>query len=1039
MFKRILAFILILIYTTLSLNIDVFAVTTESYVSDLEYIFDVEKLKEIYSVELSKLQLSIEDLGLTEEETKFLEKIRKEKYYYINIQNNDIGYINDKNYTLEALIIDEVNRVLKTNIEMINTYDVGLESIEEVNTVIKQNDNFFSSIYTYQDIKNNPFDYLKTDIYSNKDFFVISHNMQYIEDFDELLAEDITSKRIALSTYIEDTTKTYGKEIERYLILTPEKAREALLNKEIDYFICGSGAAVEVLKESNLQFKLFSSDYVTIDNSVHMFYANKNNELFIQIMNKVIKLLDKSVLRSYFYTYRYYQISEIFKRSLTEEEKAVLSSLSDLNVGVLDLKSLSEIKGKKVYGYTADVLSLLSGLLEINFNYVDISNENYVELFSENKINILPYVLDIQADELYYDFKRIDVEVGVTDYYINRKFEILKHIDTADLTNINRLNYVDIGTIDDIKDPISYFLEDINNSDKKNDINIYEDFDALVKGLNDGEIKYAIVPPGTSAYYEREFSLEQKIVLAYDVSDNIRDENYKWRMIVNLQSNTETLVNVLDKAIQVIDANHLSSNWFDYSLNYESYKDLKKSSETTTITILVAGFIGIVVIVILVTRNIASTKRMRLIASLDNLTNLFNKDVLFENMKDKSNFYVILINIRNFKKLNDIYGIIIADEILTTIADILRNIEATNLNNVVPYRLEKDEFLLCVNNLSNFKEEEFLTELYETLSQSLNIKNLILNLEYSISAVDSRYADNDFRQILVYANNMLIKNRSINKPFFIYDEAEKISIAEFLDIEKSLYNVTERNVLPYFQPFVDVKTGKVKGCEVLARLNLNNQVYLPYKFIPIAEKNGLLDDIDRLMLRRTLAIREQLLRDGVIDEEFYFSLNISAQFLKELSIEYLDNILVEFKLKDYSFLQMEVLEESLTDEEAKKIFEIVTAKNIRSAIDDFSTGYSSLLRLIQHFKFKVLKIDKSLLPIKFTERDKNVYKAIVDVIKKLDMSIVCEGVETEEHAKFLSTIDVDIFQGYYFSRPIPLDEFIEYIVIANKLWAKKEE
>ncbi len=1031
MLKRFFIFSFILIYTCLSLNLEVYAGTKDSYVDSLDYIFDSEKLKEIYSKQLSKLQLNIDDLGLTSEELKFLEILRNEKYFYINYQNNDIGVIDGRNFNMEALIIDEINRVLNTDIEIINTKDVNLTSMVEVTKIVEQNNNFFSTIFNYGDLKNLPIDFLHSAVYSNKNFFVISSDMTNIEDIDEILSVEGSYKNLAVSSTIDDVIGIYNKNIENYKILTPETARKMLKSKEIDYYICELNAATIVTENSSLQFKAFETNYSTVDNSVNMFFANNNNRVFIQILDKIIALLDKSVLRQYYYVYSHYQISELFKASLTMEEKTLLASLPDLNVGVYDLKSLTEIKGKKLYGYTADVLTILNGLLDVDFNYIDISSENYVKLFTEGRLDILPYSLKESAIDTLYDFKDINIEMGMTDHYIDRKFEVLKHIDTDDLTDLKKLSYVDVGTLDHLLQPVRYFLSDTIGKENI-PMKTYHSMDELVQALNTGEIKYALVTPGTSAYYEREFSLEQKIILAYDVSENISEKNYKWVMLVHLSENTDTLVRIINKALQVIDFNQLSSNWFDYSLNYESYKQLKKNSETTTISILVAGLTGISVIILLVSRNVKSTRVMRQIANVDNLTNLLNKDALFENMKNKSNFFIILINVRGFKSLNEVYGIIIADELLITIANKLKKIEATSAYSIVPYRLEKDEFLLCVNNTTNFKEAEFLEDFTHSLKESIKIKNLTFNLEYSVSGIASSYTNGDFRQALISANNMLVKNRSSNKPFIIYDEIEKQAILEYLDIEKSLYNVTERNILPYFQPFIDVKTGKVKGCEVLARLSMNGQVYLPYKFIPVAEKNGLLDDIDRLMLRRTLAIREQMLREGIIDKEFYFSLNISAQFLKELSIEYLDRIMIEFKLQDYSFLQMEVLEEKLSDEEARKIFEIVSAKNILSAIDDFSTGYSSLLRLVKHFKFKVLKIDKSLLPINFTEKDKSVYKAIVDVVKKLDMSIVCEGVETEEHTVFLSTIDVDTFQGYFFSKPIPLEEFKQYIVISNK-------
>ncbi|MFV0441158.1 MAG: EAL domain-containing protein [Lachnospirales bacterium] len=1037
MIKKIFTYLFILIYFCSSFTELAYAVSSNndlnSYADDLRYIYDEENLKEIFLEQLSLLDMNIDSLGFTETEEEYIKKMQSEPFYYVHENYSNISIIEGKNYSIESLIISQINRVLNTEIQVVQAEDLGAESIEDVAEIVYSNANFFSSVYTSELEPSVTREYIQSDFYNNKEFYVVSTNMDYLNNFDSYTVGSSILDKIAISSDIDDMSYFMGNKDYDTLIYTPLKAKEKLLDREIDYYVCDINSLQFITEKSNLVYKKLDYDLMDLNSNMFAFFTNYNNKTLFSIIDKIISKLDKSVIRDYNYAYRSYLLSKVLVSSLTDEEIELINSIDKLNVAVIDLKSITEIKDDKLYGYTADVLELISKMLNIDFNYVDITGETYVDVIKNDRINVLPYVMYTQSEEIRKSFMEINIETGVTDNYINRKFEILKHNETEDITQLSKLKYVDVGTLRDLEIYANEFFKNTIGSINQ-ELQLYDSMDDLAEALQDGSIKYALATPGASSYYEREFSSKQRIQLAYDVSTNISEKNFEWVMLISKGDDTKKLINLFNKSIQAINLHELSSNWFNYSMNYENYQNLKKTNEYTTFAIIVAGIAGLIAIVILVRRSVASTKKMREISTKDTLTGLTNKETMFSDMQvNKTDFYAILINIINFKKINEIYGLIIADEILAYVGEKLKDIEGITRYETKAYRLEKDEFLLVIFDDEDFNEIAYLNYLNEKLKDTVFINNLSFNLNFSISAISSSYVNNDFRQALIYINNMLIKNKSRpDLDYVIFDDKENKEILEYIDIEKSLYNVTERNILPYFQPFIDTRTGDVKGCEVLARLYLNGNICQPYKFIPIAEKNGLLDDIDRLLFRRTLTIREQLLREGIIDDEFYFSLNISAQFLKELSIEYLDKIMVEFNIKDFSFLQMEVLEEKLSDEEAQKIFEIVTSKNIKSAIDDFSTGYSSLLRLMKHFKFKVLKIDKSLLPVNFTDKDKSVYKAIVDVVKKLDLSIVSEGVETREHAEFLRTLDIDVFQGYFFSRPVPLEEFKQYIVVSNR-------
>jgi len=281
---------------------------------------------------------------------------------------------------------------------------------------------------------------------------------------------------------------------------------------------------------------------------------------------------------------------------------------------------------------------------------------------------------------------------------------------------------------------------------------------------------------------------------------------------------------------------------------------------------------------------------------------------------------------------------------------------------------------------------------------------------------------------------------SLNKPFrfdqlysllsnlVITPRAESRSAStqppDLNELKKAINN---NEFIVYFQPQIDMKTEKVIGCEALIRWQHPERGMIPpIDFIELAENNNLIDDITWIVLNEVTR-QSKLWTDQNLD--ITISVNMSAHTLKDLDFpEKISKLISDAESKPEHII-LEVTETALMDELAKSL-DILTRlrlKGFRLSIDDFGTGYSSLVQL-HRAPFSEIKIDKSFV---FEMENEPEAKAIVETIvmlgHKLNMKVVAEGVETRKAQNMLKEAGCDIAQGFYFARPMPVNELEQWL------------
>jgi EAL domain-containing protein (putative c-di-GMP-specific phosphodiesterase class I) len=253
-------------------------------------------------------------------------------------------------------------------------------------------------------------------------------------------------------------------------------------------------------------------------------------------------------------------------------------------------------------------------------------------------------------------------------------------------------------------------------------------------------------------------------------------------------------------------------------------------------------------------------------------------------------------------------------------------------------------------------------------------------------------------------------------------------------LANSLHRAIDRQeIRVFYQPLVDLKSGKIVGAEALARWQHPDLgIIMPSKFIPVAEQTGLILRLSELILGvvcRQMCSWKQL---GI--DYGFIAVNLSGQHFRPDSnlIEMLSRVLQESGVEAHS-LELE-LTESIIMQNAEftiKVLSELQAMGVKVAIDDFGTGYSSLSYL-KHFPVNTLKIDRCFIQDVTTDRhDAAISLAIIDLAHSLSLEVIAEGVETLEQIQFLKENDCNQIQGYFFSPPLPATEF-EKIVSEGK-------
>lgn len=444
----------------------------------------------------------------------------------------------------------------------------------------------------------------------------------------------------------------------------------------------------------------------------------------------------------------------------------------------------------------------------------------------------------------------------------------------------------------------------------------------------------------------------------------------------------------------------------------------------------------------------AAEERMRYLAFYDVLTGLPNRQLFTEELefmirlahRGEYLVAVLFIDLDNFKRINDTLGHSRGDMLLMEVArrlkecvrdsDYVSRQVGSNCNMTVS-RLGGDEFTVVLNNIQEGSAAAVVAQrILTSLNERINLDGHDIVVTPSIGIALAPWDSQDVDSLLQHADTAMYHAKSAGRNNFqFYSKSMNTRSLERLTLENELRQAIERKEFSvYYQPVVDIETCSVVGAEALVRWKHPIKGLIsPAAFIPLAEEMGLIVELGALVFYEACKRFAHWLSHGLIDGKISINLS-SLQFNQPNLIQMIGGILVGTNL-DAKNLELEMTESIIMDNVDKTITTLHDLKNmsISLSIDDFGTGYSSLSYL-KKFPLDTLKIDRSFVSDVSTDSDsRGIASAIIAMADSLNLNVVAEGVENDIQLAFLKEKGVRTVQGFLFSRPLPAEDFENFL------------
>ncbi|KNY29943.1 sensor domain-containing protein [Pseudobacteroides cellulosolvens] len=437
-------------------------------------------------------------------------------------------------------------------------------------------------------------------------------------------------------------------------------------------------------------------------------------------------------------------------------------------------------------------------------------------------------------------------------------------------------------------------------------------------------------------------------------------------------------------------------------------------------------------------------EQIRRLAYFDFLTGLPNRAFLIELLEARMNGCesndcsgaIILVNIDNFKLINDTYGHFFGDKMLKIISERLCNIEINN-KKVILTKLGGDEFLFIIDKPDNKTEiEEIAVVILNSFKQIVCLEDKSFYITCSMGV--AQYPENGIKVYDIIKNADTAMNRAKangKNCCAFYNQAMGTEIAEKLEMENYLRLALERNEFKlYYQPQVDIASAKIIGFEALIRwFSPKYGLVSPMAFIPLAEENGQIIEIGNWVIENVCKFAVKI--NKLHDKNLHVTLNVSAvQFMHEEFIDKLFDAVEKYGVNPHN-LGIELTESTLLESSENIVARLNKLRNagFKVYLDDFGTGYSSMTYL-RKLPIDIIKIDKSFVgDIGNYEVEKKLLKSIVHLAQEIGLKVVAEGVETKEQLDFLASSKCDIIQGFLFSKPVSEEDVEKMLTELSKV------
>ncbi|MEZ9596943.1 EAL domain-containing protein [Shewanella sp. 10N.261.52.F9] len=433
-----------------------------------------------------------------------------------------------------------------------------------------------------------------------------------------------------------------------------------------------------------------------------------------------------------------------------------------------------------------------------------------------------------------------------------------------------------------------------------------------------------------------------------------------------------------------------------------------------------------------VSRRKQQEEELRKLTNNDLLTNLPNRSNLMVTLgnlvKRDSHHTLMVLDLDNFKKINDSLGHQVGDDLLIQVSE---RIQAAVPSHTSIYRLGGDEFAILVDKNPDIGSSAVLAKnVIHAFETPFDLVSERVVVGLSIGIVLYPEDDQNEQALLRKADIAMYHAKSAggNRYQFYSESLNKNAIRQ-LEVENLIREGLKDDLFEvYYQPKIDLKTGQMAGMEALVRLNHPEHGLIPpTKFIPLAEENGLIVEIGDVVLKKACFAAQKWRSQGLFSGRVAVNLSSKQFALPDLQLR-IESILRLTQLPAAN-LELEITEGTVIKEPEKaiKVMQQLSKMGVSLALDDFGTGYSSLSYL-KRFPIHTLKIDKAFVDdIDKSDRDLKMVDSIITIAHNMGLSVVGEGVEEPSQLNILRALKCEEIQGYIYSKAVTEIEFTKLL------------
>ncbi|MGN0169770.1 MAG: EAL domain-containing protein [Lachnospiraceae bacterium] len=702
----------------------------------------------------------------------------------------------------------------------------------------------------------------------------------------------------------------------------------------------------------------------------------------------------------------------------TREEKDYIENAGELRVGCY--------ADAKPYSFQDE-----------NGNYQGIVPYLIRQIAEKSGLNLVPTTLDASRSSAKQLNGELDLIAGVVlskdllrsdQYQYTDSFSSeVNYIIMPENTFINSLD----GTSLALPKASTYFAQYIKSHYPTCALKYYETITDCLDSVVSGETDCALLDSYVADYWldcPRYHSLQTNFHMSITEPTVILADS----------STDEILISILNKTMDQISQQELQNaydeivfeNRYQYTLEdfvQEHKKDLFFLAALTLVILIALGII---------TRRLDHLKAeqrekelLRIKAETDSLTGLYNIDTFYEHTKERienaepDSYFIVITDIEHFKIINDIHGYGAGDELIRFIGSALKEL-ATPYDGLCS-RLSGDRFA-CLLPTTIDVEKDFAKPLQTKLDQ--------YPLDTRITACMGVYYIHDLAlPVYMMCDRARLACVSAQGKYdthvSVFDDAQRTRLLEEHTIVNEMAEALASGQFRLFiQPKNNITNGNAIGGEALVRwIHPEKGLLSPGVFIPIFERNGFITKLDLYILEQTLITLDRWRKEG--KKLIPISVNISrVDFYMPTLVDKICALCEKYRIP-HDYLQLEITESAYFDDMKFVVKQLVALqkKGFHILMDDFGSEYSSL-SMLKDAPVDILKLDiRFLRNTGDATRGKMIIRSIVQLAKELQIDLIVEGVEDEDQIEFLRSIHCEAVQGFYFSKPLPLEDFETYL------------